>query len=211
MLLGAAEVGDPCSRPAPPWPTLLVARESADSNERIADPTFPTSRFLIPILVGVLLAAVVDAGLSEFLLTLLGERWQPNWTVLGLSAAVTVLTVAATARLMMPVMAGLTLLDAIRSGRGTVGATVAGMSPAYGRWHELGREVDGATTEHGATSTVVVCRFTSAGSALAPTVLPVVASIPIVTSLTKPRTQGWSVWIAIAWFDPVGRGLFCAA
>ncbi len=70
----------------------------------------------IPILVGVLLAAVVGTGLSAFLLTLLGESWQPDWTGLGLYAAATVLTVAVTTLALLPLVGRLTRLDAIRTG-----------------------------------------------------------------------------------------------
>ena len=70
----------------------------------------------IPILVGVLLAAIVGTGLSAFLLTLIGESWQPDWAALGLYAAGTVLTVAVTTLAVLPLVARLTRLDAIRTG-----------------------------------------------------------------------------------------------
>ena len=70
----------------------------------------------IPILVGVLLAAVVGTGLSAFLLTLIGESWQPDWAALGLYAAATVLTVAVTTLAVLPLVGRLTRLDAIRTG-----------------------------------------------------------------------------------------------
>ena len=70
----------------------------------------------IPILVGVLLAAVIGTGLSAFLLNLLGEAWQPGWAALGLYAAAAVLTVALTTLALLPIVVRLTRLDAIRTG-----------------------------------------------------------------------------------------------
>ena len=70
----------------------------------------------IPILVGVLLAAVIGTGLSAFLLTLLGEAWQLDWVALALYAAAAVFTVALTTLALLPVVGRLTRLDAIRTG-----------------------------------------------------------------------------------------------
>ena len=70
----------------------------------------------IPILAGVLLAAAVGTGLSAFLLTLIDETWRPDWALLGLYAAGTVLIVAVTTLAVVPLVARLTRLDAIRTG-----------------------------------------------------------------------------------------------
>ena len=70
----------------------------------------------IPILVGVLLAALVGTGLSAFLLTLIDETWRPDWALLGLFAAGAVLTVAVTTLTVSPLVARLTRLDEIRTG-----------------------------------------------------------------------------------------------
>jgi hypothetical protein len=71
---------------------------------------------IVPILVGVALAAFVGSALSAFLFVLVGHAWQANWAMLAASSATAVLLVGLSCVAVLPLLTVLTRPDAVRTG-----------------------------------------------------------------------------------------------
>ena len=71
---------------------------------------------IIPILLGVALAAVVGSVLSAFLFVLVGHGWQADWAMLAASSAAAVVLVGLTCVAVLPLLTVLTRPDAVRTG-----------------------------------------------------------------------------------------------